>query len=109
MATDKRDDPALQSQNIELRTALSDAYAAVEGQKTTQSFAAFTFEDALQQQIDRITKPTSALRPCPLDRIQKVLKGVQDSVAQLKALPDSAFAAADPDRDVNPPEEPATT
>ena len=37
---------AQQQQNLELRTSLSDAYAAVEGDKTTQSFNAITFDHA---------------------------------------------------------------
>ena len=103
MADDPRDDPKLQAQNLELRVALSDAYAAVESRKTTQSFSALTFEDLLDKQIERLSGPGTSSRPNPIDRVQKVSKGIVDAVAQIKALPPETFAKPDDSRDVNPP------
>ena len=96
-----QDDPKLQSQNLELRKALSDAYAAVEGAKAVQSFAALTFEDLADQQIQRISGPDTEARPNELNRVQRVLNNVIQAVAKIKALPPESFAKQMEDRDVN--------
>lgn len=89
MAVD--DDPKLQSENLELRKALNDAYAALEGQKSLQSFASFTFEDALDQQVQRIEGAATLARPNELDRVQRVLRNVLSAVAAVRSRPDDAF------------------
>lgn len=99
----QKDDPQLQSQNLEIRTALSDAYAAVEGFKAAQSFSALTFEDLADQQIERLEGADTEARPNERRRIQRVLNNVLQAVAKVKAMPPEAFAKADPSRDVNTP------
>jgi hypothetical protein len=96
-----QDDPEVQSQNLAIREHLNDAYAAVEGQKTVQSFAAFTFEDALDQQIERIEGADTVLRPNKLHRIDKIESNVLSAVAKIRALPPDAFAEPDDARDIN--------
>lgn len=103
MAGNTTDDPKLQSQNIELRIALSDAYAAVEGAKSVQSFNALTFEDLADQQIQRISGPDTPMRPNELTRVTRVLNNVVQAVAKIKALPPESFAKSNADRDVNTP------
>lgn len=99
----KKDDPKLQSQNLKLRTAISDAYAAVEGYKSVQTFNAITFEDLADQQIERISGKDSQSRPNELNRVKRVVENLKQAVAQIKTLPPEAFADADKDRDVNTP------
>jgi hypothetical protein len=103
VAASPQDDPQIQAQNIDLRVALSDAYAAVEGYKAVQSFSAITFEDLLALQIQRISGPDTQSRPNELERIQKVLNDLTQAVAKIKAMPPESFADADPTKDVNTP------
>jgi hypothetical protein len=98
-----QDDPQLQSQNLTLRTALNDAYAAVNGNKAVQSFSALTFEDLADQQIQRISGTDTQTRPNELHRVQNILTNLTQAVAQIKALPPESFADQDPNRDVNTP------
>lgn len=94
---------AQQQQNLELRTSLSDAYAAVEGDKTTQSFNTITFEELTQAQITRLTTSPTPNRPSQLQAIQNVLNNVTAAVAKIQAQPPAAFATPDPTQDVNTP------
>jgi hypothetical protein len=97
----EQDDPKLQSQNLEIRESLNNAYAAIEGQKSVQSFAAFTFEDALDLQIERIEGADTDARPNELHRIDKIENNVVAAVAKVKAMPPTAFVEPRDDRDVN--------
>lgn len=106
MPGNSNDDPKQQAQNLDLRVAISDAYAAVEGQKAIQSFSALTFEELANTQILRISGPDTPERPNDLNRVQQILNTVTASVAKIKALPASAFASQDPSRDVNTPTTP---
>lgn len=103
MAGNIKDDATQQAQNLELRVALSDAYASIEGQKAVQSFNAITFEDLADQQIQRIEGADTQMRPNELHRVQRVLNNVLQAVAKIKALPPEAFAKQDQNRDVNTP------
>lgn len=102
MATSDKDEKA-QSQNLELRKALNDAYAFVEGQKTVQSFSAVTFEELMDQQIERLVGKGTDSRPNEFDRVTKIKNAVVQAVAQIKAMPDDAFVDSDPNKDVNTP------
>lgn len=100
--TDKKE----QEQSLELRKAISDAYAFIEGQKSVQSFSALTFEDLVDQQIERIEGKGSTLRPNMLDRVDAIENNVKNAVDKIKSLSPSAFAKPDPQNDANtPPEE----
>lgn len=103
MAGSSQDDATLQDQNLDLRTAINDAYAAIQSAKTTQTFAALTFEDLLDQQIERISGASTQTRPNALDRVTQIVNNVQTAVMQLKNLPPEQFQQADPQRDVNTP------
>ena len=98
---DVSQNPNQQDQNTKLRASLNDAYAALEGAKTVQSFAALTYEDLIDQQIERISGKGTATRPNELERVQKVLANVTTAVAQIKKLPDNAFARNDQENNVN--------
>lgn len=94
-----------QVRNSRLREALANAQAALQGEKTVQSFSAFTLEEALDAQIERIEGAGTQLRPNELVRVDKILNEVRQSTNQIKALPPEAFVKADPDQDVNTPED----
>ena len=98
---DEDDDPKLQEQNLEIRERLSSAYAALEGQRSVDSFLAFTFEDALDAQIERIEGEGTVLRPNELGRVDKIESDVIAAVAKVKAMPADAFVEPKDERDVN--------
>lgn len=100
----KRQDDEVQSMNLELRTALNDAYAAVEGAKAVQTFSAITYEDLVDQQIERISGASTQARPNELERVDRVVNNVVAAVAKIKSLPDDAFAKKDDKKDVNTPQ-----
>jgi hypothetical protein len=103
MPGNSKDDAAQQAQNLELRKALNDAYAAVEGSKAVQSFNALTFEDLADQQIQRIAGADSQNRPNDLNRVQQILNNVVSAATKIKSMPADAFADQDESRDVNTP------
>jgi len=96
-------DQQQQQQNLDLRKAISDAYAFVEGQKSVQTFSALTFEDLLDQQIELISGKGTTLRPNMLDRIAALQTTLTNAIQKIKALPPDAFAKADPQNDANTP------
>lgn len=95
------EDDKAQSQNLEIREGLNNAYAALEGQKATNTFAAYTLENALDDQIERIAGSDTPLRPNELHRVDRIEANVLTTVAKIKALPDNAFRDADNSKDVN--------
>lgn len=96
-------DQQQQQQNLDLRTAISDAYAFIEGQKSVQSFSALTFEDLVDQQIELISGQGTTLRPNMLDRVAALQTNLQNAITKIKALPANAFATPDPKNDTNTP------
>lgn len=99
-------DPAAaqqQQQNEELKKSISDAYAAVQGAAGVQTFAAYTLEDAANDQVQQISGPSTPTRPNELDSVQAILKNVTQAAAKIKSLPADAFVEPDPTNDVNPP------
>ncbi len=98
---DKNEEEQLQQYHMRQRQALNNAYAALEGQKTSQSFAAFTFEEAVDQQIELIEGSGTQLRPNELERVEKLKTELVSAVAQLKEVPPEQFLEPDADEDVN--------
>lgn len=95
------DDDKAQSQNLELRVALNNAYGFVEGNKYTQSASAVTFEELMDQQIERIEGADTQTRPNALHRIDQIENAVVQAVAKIKSMPDDAFVDSDNTTDVN--------
>ncbi len=93
-----------QQTNVDIRYHLSNAYAFIEGQKSSQTFSAFTPEEAHDRFIERIEGKSTPFRPNVLERIDRVVQNVSSAVAQVKALPSEAFRRPTED-DVNTPEE----
>lgn len=92
-----------QQDQLKLRIALNDAYAALEGQKSVQSFLAFTFEEAISNQIDRLTGTSTRLRPNELDRVNNIQQTLTNAIAQIKQTPPEDFLEPNQGRDVNTP------
>jgi hypothetical protein len=107
MATDKETNEAQQTQdrNLTERIALGDAYGALVGQQSLQSFTAFTFEEAVDAQIERIEGTSSLKRPNALTRVQQIKQSVQRAVEVLKATPPEEFIEPNEAQDVNTPKE----
>jgi hypothetical protein len=93
-----------QQTNVDIRYHLQNAYAFIEGQKSNQTFSAFTPEEAHDRFIERIEGKSTPFRPNVLERIDRVVQNVVAVVAQVKALPSEAFRRSTED-DVNTPEE----
>lgn len=85
------------------REALGNAYAALLGQQSVQSFTAFTFEEALDAQIESIEGKGTALRPNQLGRVDKIEQEAKQAIAQLKSTAPEEFLEADSEEDVNTP------
>jgi hypothetical protein len=96
----KNEEDAKEELSDQLRRSVANAYAFVQGQETTESFSALTFEEVLDAQIERIEGPGTDIRPNVLDRIRKVKSDMLEAVAAIKAQPDSFFKEPDPSQDV---------
>jgi hypothetical protein len=83
------------------REIVANAFAFVEGQKTTQTFAAITPEDLYDQFINRVSGPDTQARPNALNRIAKIKNDMASAISKIKALPDGAFRTYDNTQDVN--------
>jgi type VI protein secretion system component VasK len=95
---------SVQSRNTRLRESLSNANTALQAERTTQSFSAYTFEEALDAQIERIEGAGTQLRPNELDRVDRILSEVREAVDQIKSLPPESFIKPSSKDDVNTPE-----
>jgi hypothetical protein len=93
-------------QNTELRTTLSDASAALRGEQNVQAFNAYTFDEALKAQKDRINGPGTLTRPNMLDKVDQLLASVTSAINQIKNMPPEAFKMdKNEGTDVNTPNE----
>ncbi len=97
---------SVQDRNTRLRESLANAHAALQAERVVQSFSAYTFEEALDTQIERISGAGTQLRPNELDRVDRILSQVSEAVDQIKALPPEVFVKPNQDEDVNTPESP---
>ena len=104
MAETKQEEDAevgAQERNTELRRSLSNAYASLVGDKTNKSFSAFTFEEAMDAQIERIEGAGTELRPNLLDRVARIESRLVQAVEQAKQQAPETFQKPDSSRDVN--------
>lgn len=89
-----------QRDNVKLRTALNNAYGAIEGRKYTDTVVAFTFEEAVDAQIERLSA-TDRLRPNDFDRTDRIEAELLQAVDNIKKVPPEAFMQTNSVRDVN--------
>jgi len=99
-ASDKDQRAAQQDDALRLRRQFSEAYAALLGTQTARDFSRYTFEEALEQQIERIEGAGTTLRPNILNRIAKIKQNVVSAVRQTKEIPPENFREPEED-DVN--------
>jgi len=98
-----KEDQKADDLSFELRQNINDAYAFVEGAKSTQTFATVTFEDLMDQQIERLVGKDTESRPNPLHRIDKVEQRLKSTIEQIKKVPPEAFRLRDERDAVNTP------
>ncbi len=105
MATNDQtnEEQKLQRFHIRQRRALNAGLAALVGSQNRQTFQAFTFEEAMDLQIERIEGEGTPLRPNQLDRVDRIENELTKAVIELKQVPPEKFLEADPDEDVNTP------
>lgn len=77
--------------NLAQRRAINNAYASLQGSQTAQTFAAFTFEEALDAQIERIKGKDTDLHPNQLKRVANIKGQLDEAVAALKDIPPERF------------------
>lgn len=92
-----------QGRNIRQREALGNAYAALVGQQSLQGWTAFTIEEALDGQIERIEGKSSSKRPNELERVDRIEQETLAAIAALRDTPPEQFIEHSPDQDVNTP------
>ena len=106
MAKDRQEqslDFAAQQRTVTQRAALADVYSALEAEKLTKEFSAFTFEEALDAQIQRISGSSTKLRPNELDRINNLEAKLTKAVEELKGTDPETFREPNEETDVNTP------
>jgi hypothetical protein len=102
---EKNEEQRIQSLNLSQRRAINNAYAALISDQNTQTFAAFTFEDALDLQIERIEGNSGGKqRPNLLERTARIEGQLLKAVEQLKKVDPEQFLEPDERGDVNTPE-----
>lgn len=94
-----------QTRNNTQREALSNAYAALTGQQSIQAWTAFTFEEAMDAQIERISGTSTDKRPNELERVDRIEQDTLSAIAALRDTPPEQFIEADAGQDVNTPRE----
>jgi hypothetical protein len=90
-----------QERNLRQRESLQNAYAALLGQQSVQSFTAFTFEEAMDAHIEFIEGKDSKLRPNELNRVERVKSNVLRAIEEIKKIDPNEFVAASSTEDVN--------
>lgn len=96
-------DKKTQGDNAKIRQDLSGAYASLLAEQNTASFAAFTFEEAFDLQIERIEGAGTQIRPNALDRVSRIESLLLAAVEQAKAQEPDTFIQTDETDDVNTP------
>lgn len=106
MSEDRRDagEKKLQEQlHLSQRRAINNAYASLQGQKTAETFAAFTFEEAVDAQIERIEGKDTQNHPNLLNRLERIRGELSQAVAELKDVPPETFLDMNVTNAVNTP------
>lgn len=91
---------------VSLRDTAAQAFGFVKGSEAVETFAAFTFEEALDRQIERLEKGGEATLAAvaQIDKIQADLTKVKEGLANMPATLEEALE--NPDGNVNTPENP---
>ncbi len=103
MATKDQDneEQRLQQLHSSQRRAVNNAFASLLGQANVETFQAFTFEEAVDAQIERIEGAGTDLRPNLQDRVERIRNKIVKAAQELKKIPPDQFLDKDVERDVN--------
>lgn len=89
---------------MQQRMAVNNAYGSLQGQAIADTFAAFTFEEAADAQIERIEGADTQAHPNLLNRTAAVKENLLQAIRQLKEVPPETFLDANLTDVVNTPE-----
>lgn len=92
-----------QNRTVSLRHTVAQAYAFVKGSEAIESFSSYTYEEALQQQVDRLEGKGDVLMAATaqISQIQEDLSKVCDYLAE---APQTIEEALEETENVNTPE-----
>ncbi|MFA5436213.1 MAG: hypothetical protein WC372_09270 [Candidatus Neomarinimicrobiota bacterium] len=93
-----------ESLHLRQRRAVNNAYSALEGRKIASAFAAFTFEEAADAQIELIEGQDTQAHPNYLNRVAALRGEIERAVDELKSLPPETFRDVRVDEQANSPE-----
>lgn len=102
---EQNQDAERQLKTIRQREAFNNAYASLVAQQSVQSFTAFTFEEALDQNIERIEGEGTELHPNQLVRVQRIKDNVLQAIEEVRQVDPEEFRLKDSTQDVNTPQE----
>jgi len=97
----ENEEQRLQQLNAANRRAVNNAYAALLADANIETFQAFTFEEAVDAQIERITEDVSDIRPSLKTRVDRIRNEIVKAAEELKKIPPDQFLDKDEERDVN--------
>lgn len=94
-----------QKMMVSMRNTAAQAYGFVKGSESIESFAALTFEEAMQQQLDRLENGGEATLSAlsQVDKIQTDLSKVVNGLQNAPATVEEALEVSD-EENVNTPE-----
>jgi hypothetical protein len=84
------------------RQAINNAYGSLQGRQLSQTLAAYTFEEAVDAQIERIEGKSTQIRPNQLDYVENIRNQLVKAVDELKQVPPEKFInVSESDSNVN--------
>jgi len=101
----KADADANEQLYMRQRRAVNNAYAALQGHYSAVTFAAFTFEEAVDQHIEEVEGEATESHPNKLTRVERIRGELTQAVEQLKEVPPEAFMDANLSQSSNTPAE----
>jgi hypothetical protein len=104
MAEDRRtegEEKLNEQHHLRQRRAINNAYAALQGRQTADTFAAFTFEEAADAHIELIEGSDTQTHPNKLNRVAKIRNDIERAVDELKDVPPETFLDVQPEDRVN--------
>ena len=97
----QNEEKAKQKKSTKQREQIQNAYAALIGDQNNQTFYAFTLEEAVDAQIERLSGASTKLRPNQIDRVTRIKEQLLKTVEQVREIPPSEFILRRGEGDVN--------
>lgn len=107
--TERSAEQASKEQLREYRRVVAAAVGELRSNEIRNSFAALSFEELIDQHIDRMTGTTDANHPSRLSRITKVRDDLAANIEGIKATPPAAFTRSSSGDNANTPVEGEST